>query len=68
MSFWSVLKKDIKLLLKDRPQMAVLFLMPLAFILPISFALGPNGYGNGVRQPATSCQSSISMAAPAAPS
>ena len=47
MSFWSVLKKDFKLLLRDRPQLAVLFLMPLAFILPISFAMGPDAYGSG---------------------
>ena len=46
MQILSVLKKDLKLLLRDRGQLAVLFLMPLAFVLPISFALGSgDGYG-----------------------
>lgn len=46
MQILSVLKKDLKLLLRDRGQLGVLFLMPLAFVLPISFALGSgDGYG-----------------------
>lgn len=46
MKILSVLKKDLRILLKDRGQLATLFLMPLAFILPISFALGAgDGYG-----------------------
>jgi ABC-2 type transport system permease protein len=46
MQILSVLKKDLKLLLRDRGELAVLFLMPLAFVLPISFALGSgDGYG-----------------------
>ena len=33
-------------MLRDRGELAVLFLMPLAFVLPISFALGSgDGYG-----------------------
>jgi ABC-2 type transport system permease protein len=46
MKIFSILKKDLLILLRDRAEMAVLFLMPLAFILPISFALGAgDGYG-----------------------
>lgn len=46
MKFFSILKKDLLLLLRDRGEMIVLFLMPLAFILPVSFALGSgDGYG-----------------------
>ncbi len=46
MKIFSVLKKDLRVLLRDRGQLATLFLMPLAFILPISFALGAgDGYG-----------------------
>lgn len=42
----SILKKDLTILLRNRAELAVLFLMPLAFILPISFALGGgDGYG-----------------------
>ncbi len=42
----SILKKDLTILLRSRAEMAILFLMPLAFILPISFALGSgDGYG-----------------------
>lgn len=36
--------KDLKLLLRDRGEMASLFLMPLAFILPICLAFPANGY------------------------
>lgn len=43
MKLLSVLKKDLQILLKDRGQLAVLFLMPLAFILPISFAMDAVG-------------------------
>ena len=52
MQLLSVLKKDLKLLLRDRGELAVLFLMPLAFILPISFALG-SGDGYGLSQDAS---------------
>lgn len=46
MKIFSILKKDLLILLRNRAEMAVLFLMPLAFILPISFALGAgDGYG-----------------------
>ena len=46
MKLFALLKKDILILLRDRAEMAVLFLMPLAFIIPISFALGKgDGYG-----------------------
>ena len=36
--------KDLKLLIRDRGEMASLFLMPLAFILPICLAFPANGY------------------------
>jgi len=46
MKLFSILKKDLLILLGDRVEMAVLFLMPLAFIIPISIALGAgDGYG-----------------------
>lgn len=46
MKIFSILKKDLLILLRNRAEIAVLFLMPLAFILPISFALGAgDGYG-----------------------
>lgn len=46
MKLFSVLKKDLLILLRDRAEMLVLFLMPLAFIIPISVALGSgDGYG-----------------------
>lgn len=46
MKIFSILKKDLLILVRNRAEMAVLFLMPLAFILPISFALGAgDGYG-----------------------
>jgi ABC-2 type transport system permease protein len=48
MKLFSLLKKDLLLLLRDRVEMAVLFLMPLAFIIPISLALG-EGDGYGIR-------------------
>ncbi len=51
MQIISVLKKDIKLLLRDRGELAILFLMPLAFVLPISFALG-SGDGFGINKDA----------------
>lgn len=38
------LRKDLLLLLRDRGEMAALFLMPLAFILPISLAFPSDGY------------------------
>jgi ABC-2 type transport system permease protein len=46
MKLFSVLKKDLLILLRDRAELALLFLMPLAFIIPISIALGSgDGYG-----------------------
>lgn len=46
MKLWAIIHNDLRLIWKDRGMLAVLFLMPLAFILPISFALGGgNGYG-----------------------
>jgi len=46
MKLLSILKKDLLILLRDRAEMLVLFLMPLAFIIPISLALGSgDGYG-----------------------
>ena len=46
MKILSILKKDLLILLRDRLELAVLFLMPLAFIIPISLALGSgDGYG-----------------------
>ncbi len=46
MKLFSILKKDLLILLRDRVEMLVLFLMPLAFIIPISIALGSgDGYG-----------------------
>ncbi len=46
MKLLSVLRKDLLILVRNRAEMAVLFLMPLAFILPVSFALGAgDGYG-----------------------
>jgi ABC-2 type transport system permease protein len=48
MKLFSVLKKDLMILVRNRAEMLVLFLMPLAFIIPISFALGAgDGYGVG---------------------
>lgn len=44
MRILSVWLKDLKLLLRDRGEMASLFLMPLAFILPIALAFPTNGY------------------------
>jgi ABC-2 type transport system permease protein len=42
----ATLEKDLRLLLVDRGQLVALVLMPLAFILPIGFALGGgDGYG-----------------------
>jgi ABC-2 type transport system permease protein len=38
------LRKDLLLLLRDRGEMAALFLMPLAFILPICLSFPMNGY------------------------
>jgi ABC-2 type transport system permease protein len=48
MKLFSILKKDLLILVRNRAEMLVLFLMPLAFILPISFALG-SGDGYGIR-------------------
>lgn len=46
MKLLSLLKNDLLLLLRDRPHLVELFLLPLAFILPVSFALGKgDGYG-----------------------
>jgi len=47
------LRKDLLLLLRDRGEMAALFLMPLAFILPICLAFPENGYNlNADEKPA----------------
>jgi ABC-2 type transport system permease protein len=46
MKIFTILRKDLLTLVRNRAEMAVLFLMPLAFILPISYALGAgDGYG-----------------------
>ncbi len=46
MKLFAVLRKDLQILLRNRSEMLVLFLMPLAFIIPISLALGSgDGYG-----------------------
>jgi ABC-2 type transport system permease protein len=44
MKLLSVLKKDLKLLLRERGELAVLFLLPLAFILPIGLTVGPDAF------------------------
>ena len=45
-------RKDLLLLLRDRGEMAALFLMPLAFIVPIALAFPVNGYNlNEDRKP-----------------
>lgn len=44
MSLLAILKKDLRLILRDRGQVISLFLMPLAFIVPISLAVGERGY------------------------
>ena len=40
----AVIKKDLRLLLRDRGQLMTLFLTPLAFIIPISLAFPKDGY------------------------
>lgn len=46
MKLFSILKKDLAILIRNQAEMAVLFIMPLAFIIPISLALGSgDGYG-----------------------
>jgi ABC-2 type transport system permease protein len=46
MKLLSILKKDFLLLIRSQGEMAVLFIMPLAFIIPICLALGSgDGYG-----------------------
>jgi ABC-2 type transport system permease protein len=44
MNIFTVWRKDLRLLVRDRGEMASLFLMPLAFILPIALAFPANGY------------------------
>jgi ABC-2 type transport system permease protein len=45
-TLFAIFKKDLRLLLTDRAELAVLILMPLAFILPVGFAMGGgDGYG-----------------------
>jgi ABC-2 type transport system permease protein len=44
MHLLSSFRKDLLLLLRDRGEMAALFLMPLAFILPICLAFPSDGY------------------------
>jgi ABC-2 type transport system permease protein len=46
MKLFSILKKDLLILIRNQAEMTVLFIMPLAFIIPISLALGSgDGYG-----------------------
>lgn len=46
MNWIPVFMNDLRRLMKDRAELVTLFLLPLAFILPISFALGGgDGYG-----------------------
>ncbi|HPH95620.1 MAG TPA: ABC transporter permease [Anaerolineaceae bacterium] len=46
MNWISVFMNDLRRVMKDRAELVTLFLLPLAFILPISFALGGgDGYG-----------------------
>ena len=40
----TVVWKDLLILLKDRGQLVSLFILPLAFIVPISLAFPPDGY------------------------
>ena len=52
MQLLSTFLKDLRLLLRDRGEMAGLFLMPLAFIVPIALAFPVNGYNlNEDRKP-----------------
>jgi ABC-2 type transport system permease protein len=52
MNLLASFRKDLLLLLRDRGEMAALFLMPLAFILPICLAFPADGYNlNGDRKP-----------------
>lgn len=44
MPLLATLKKDLRLLLRDRGQMIALILMPLAFIIPICLAFPDRGY------------------------
>ncbi|MGL4651568.1 MAG: ABC transporter permease [Caldilineaceae bacterium] len=44
MSLLAMLKKDLRLILRDRGQLIALFLMPLAFIIPICLAFPERGY------------------------
>ncbi|MCS6825129.1 MAG: ABC transporter permease [Caldilinea sp.] len=47
-----ILRKDLLILLRDRGEMASLFLMPLAFIIPIALVFPPDGYNlNADRKP-----------------
>ncbi len=46
MKLFTLLKKDLLILVRNQADMAVLFLLPLAFIIPVSLALGRgDGYG-----------------------
>lgn len=52
MQLLSTFLKDLRLLLRDRGEVASLFLMPLAFIIPIALAFPTNGYNlNEDRKP-----------------
>lgn len=44
MNILSTFRKDLRLLLRDRGEMVSLFLMPLAFIIPICLAFPSDGY------------------------
>ncbi len=41
---WAIAKKDLAVLLRSRGELVALFLMPLAFILPISLAMPEDAY------------------------
>ena len=52
MRILSILRKDLLILWRDRAGMASLFLMPLAFIIPIALVFPPDGYNlNADRKP-----------------
>ncbi|MBX2998527.1 MAG: ABC transporter permease [Caldilineaceae bacterium] len=44
MKILSILKKDLLLVFKDRGELISLFLLPLVFIIPISYAFPKDGY------------------------
>jgi ABC-2 type transport system permease protein len=55
MKLFSILRKDLQILLRDRANLFMLFLVPLAFIISISLALGAgDGYRFGRSDATTS--------------